>query len=480
MKVRLNSLFFLLAIIGLVSAWWALPSCTEKEQEEAIHLPNQSEQGIQHRLSSVYIPISYELQKLETLVNQKIKGTFLKKKIKVEERKAELYLEFTRTDRIRLKWNKQTLRYEVPMTVTGYFKKKTVGITIKNQKAIEARVIVTLASTLDFDENWQLKAQTELIHLEWKEEPQLNLAFISLNLRGTIENYLTKNDKDLLASLDKAIVEVLPLQKVVFKLWEDIQKPILINRQTKSVWLKSVATDMQAEFVPMGRDKIGLGVRLQSFVFAGTDTLEFIPSNGIPPLNKKVKLSSDSLDIYILASLKLEEINRFLNQTVLNKPMEYAGYSANLDSIVVYGSGEQLVVTTRIRGDINATLHMAGLPVYDPGTKAISIDQFDYQVLTKNVVMKMANNYFYEELLEYFRSYLNLPLEKEITALPEIISGGIDRSNVGQKIEVNFSQLTVQLIEHKITASEIQLLLRAQGAANMHLHQKAFAKKKSP
>jgi hypothetical protein len=455
-----------------------LVQCGDTASNEGTPAINQDEMGIVPRLSSLYIPITYDLASLEDLVNQKIKGKFLKKKVEVEERKAELNLEFTRTHRIRLRWDNQTLYYSVPLTIQGYFKKKTIGITLKNQKAIEAKVVVHLASHLDFDEEWKVLSTSRLVRLEWMEEPQLHVAFINLNLRGVIENYLAQNDKDLLSALDHTIREALPLQEVVYKLWQDIQKPVLINRKEQKVWLKSVATTMQAEFRPTLPQHIGLGVMLHSFVFAGIDTTDFIPSNGIPPNNVKESMQRDSLEVYILARLKLEEINSFLNERLHQKSLEYAGYKATISQVHVYGSENKLVVKAKIDGDVKADIFLSGIPHYHQATHTLGIKQFEYKVTTSQTVVHLVNEYFYQEVLAYFKEKLTHSLEAEVTSLPQIIHQGIRQGQLGQKIHVEFSPLTVEMAEHKITGSEVQFLLVGKGQAHMQLQKNLFTKKK--
>ena len=81
------------------------------------------------------IASAFSVEKLQEMVNAKIKGTFLRQWIKLNDKGDSLYIELEKRSNIKLTWDKRTLSYSFPLNVSAKFKKSVAGIKFKNETA---------------------------------------------------------------------------------------------------------------------------------------------------------------------------------------------------------------------------------------------------------------------------------------------------------------------------------------------------------
>ena len=62
--------------------------------------------------------------------------------------------------------------------------------------------------------------------------------------------------------------------------------------------------------------------------------------------------------------------------------------------------------------------------------------------------------------------------------MPTLITKGIEKGKIGRKIEVHFSGLDVDIKEYLVTRDNLQIILSAQGGADVQLQKGLFEKKK--
>lgn len=459
-------LYILLALL--------IQACSDSKTTFETPVSTNIDSTLTQPLSTLYVPITYEVRGIENLINQKLHGTFLKKKIEVEDRKAEFYLEITKTSRISIHWSAPRLYLRVPLKIAGSFTKKVIGLTLKNNDPVETEVILFMHSDLGFNPNWKLAPQTHLDSIQWITEPKLPVGFVEINLKNQLEKFIANNQEGLMLKLDEVLAELTNFDQTVQKLWTDIQKPIRINKKEKEVWLKILAKDMQAEFVRTPPSELSVIVRLKSYLFAGTDISRFVDMTTRIPSYRKSRIQNDSLDIYIHASVALREIQDFAHDHITGKTFEYGGYKVEIASVDLFGTDDKIIVSPKITGDVEAAIYLQGKPSFDQASKTLRIDTFNYQVETKNTLLSMTNNMLYQDIIDYLMPRLVMELNEELSMLPEIINNAIAHSNVGEKINLHFSALDVSLHNYYISQSDFQVILQVKGKADISLKDAVF------
>jgi hypothetical protein len=77
------------------------------------------------------------------------------------------------------------------------------------------------------------------------------------------------------------------------------------------------------------------------------------------------------------------------------------------------------------------------------------------------------------------QNQLSLEVQPYFDSLPKLITRGIERGRVGEKIDVTIASLKVKPVSYLITKNDLQIIFQATGHASIELEQKVFAGKKN-
>ncbi len=121
-------------------------------------------------LSTFNLPVSYSIRSLESFLNQKIQGDFLKTIIRPEgKEKLEIKVEMSKLKKITLERHGQVLVCKVPLQAVPTILHSGVNIITKGIKPVETEVLLELRTPASLDSKW----------LMWNpEEPRFRVATI--------------------------------------------------------------------------------------------------------------------------------------------------------------------------------------------------------------------------------------------------------------------------------------------------------------
>lgn len=452
-----------------------LVSCDRVKPEPPA--PTQSVEQLDLPLSTLVIPVQYHIDSLEATINQKIQGTFLRHWITVNDKGDSLYLEASRSGRIQIAWRRQTLYYAFPVHVSGKFIKRVAGLRVKNAEPVSTEMILHMATKISIAPDWNLKPSSQLQRIEWIKDPTLKIALLRINLRKKVEQAVTDRQDDLVRTLDVVLQEKLATRTVIAKLWDDIQKPIRVNKKEMQVWLKPEARDLRAKLTQDGK-LITLSVELNAYIRTVLEGDPMPPSNTkLPPFRPRLS-AYDSMHLFVLATIPFDRANELLNRELKDFKIESQGYTTTIKALELYGTDDGLAVMVRLKGDVSGNVYLQGLPAYDTAQHLFTVKDFRFTVDSENALLNSADWLLHDDAVSYISSKLRADPSPLIAQLPMVIEQAIERGKSGQKIDVAVNRLAVRPGKILVTRNNIQVILEARGAATIGLQKSVFAAKR--
>jgi len=431
-------------------------------------------------LSVINLPVQYRVSALQELLNEKIKGTFVKKWMAIGDKGDSIYLEVSRRREITLRREERTLIYAIPLRISGLAKAKVIGIKVKNETPVEAEIDLHLATSLHLDPMWNLIPETRIEKITWVKEPSIKVAFTKVNLRKPIENILNSKETQIVEKADSVIQHMLKTRQVVQKLWMDIQKPIRINKKGVQVWLKAHAENLSGHLEETESDLISLNFELTthtSIIYEG-DSVP--PSNPTLPNFKRSTSAGDSLNIYVHTLLRFEIINKFLNEELHDKPLAAKGFTTTIKHLNIYGTPTGIAIEIKVKGDVDGNLYVRGTPVYDTLDHTLKVVDFDFDIDSENSFVNSADWLLHTTVLDLIAEKLRVQVVPLAALLPNLIMSAVEKGKTGEKIDVIVDTLAVHPKAIVTTKDNIQLIVHASGRAKLGLEKKIFEKKKKP
>jgi hypothetical protein len=471
---EMKIIFYALWIIGVV--WMA--GC-ERVKPVAPPRTLSSEQVVLPK-SNLVFPIEYDFKKIEQLVNEKLIGTFVNQHLALNDRGDSLRLEISRTQKIRLTWRNKYIRGQFPLRIEGWASVKKAGITFKNSKPVSTDVVIHIESFTRIGRDWNLDFDTKITKIEWRSDPKLQVGPVWINLRKPIEKVVAEKKKELAAKLDQELKKVVPLQSVITNIWNQMQRPILINKKKMPVYLLFQPEDITANILATSKTNV-LEVRVATNGLLSTsfsDTTAFHPI--ALPAKKDTESTSDSLHLFLLARIPFQKINDVIAPEVVKKPLQYEGYEARTKSVEVYGiANNRLAVGADIRGDVKGTVYLTGGISYDTARQQLRVVDFGFDVSSEEMLVQSADWLLHDYAIDLFADKLQVDLGPLWQQLPALISGGIEKGRSGEKINLLIDSLAIRPGQFLVNQKEIQFVFEATGKARLQLEDAIFAKKGS-
>jgi hypothetical protein len=430
-------------------------------------------------VSELNVPVLYPVQDLEDMINDKLNAKIIEANMPISKGDDSLFLSISRFQPVKLTYDGvRGITFKLPVQIVGFVKSKVLGIKIKNKTPVEAKIIITMYSDLYMDKQWNIVTKTQLKSIEWVEEPKIKVAGIKFNLKPPIEKAIEKNKEKIIEKLDSSTGDILKVRQEVVKLWGDIQKPIRINKKIVSVWLKGEAENMNGILVQQSKDTLmieaGLYATLRTIFDSAASIKEIKP---LPDFQRK-EFAEPGLSAYVHAILPFEKLNSLINQVTDTMKFDFGSHSVKIKSSEIYGTPEGIAIRVTFHGDLNADLYLRGTIGFDSLQRKLIIDNFAFDINSEQSLLSTADWFVHDDILERVKPYLSLPVDKAFEAIPQLISKGIEKGKLGQKIDLHFADLKVNIYQHLVTKDNIQIIISAKGKADIRLKKELFNKKK--
>ncbi len=460
LKSKISFLLLVLIIAVYVS------SCNKIEPEG----PSQTllDSSLVVPVSTITIPVSYEVRNLEDLVNKKLEGVFFKKWLKLNSGGDSLFLELERTSRVQLSWANQALQIEFPIHVSGNFIKKFMGMSLKNQAPIEAEMVLHLTTDVEVNPDWSLNTNTKLEKIDWIKNPELKIAMVKLDIKEPIEDQLFANQETLLEELDKVLREEIKTRDEVAKIWNDIQKEIIINKEEPRIYMIAQGESLAAKF--LNDDPAYLTLLVQMKAFAETKEGESPPfvEKPLPTYSDQIN-NDDSVQIFVLAKLPFSRANELLRKELIDKKIAFNNVALHIKDLDIYATDQGLAVRLDVKGAVNGHLYLVGEPAFDEATSTFWVDKLEYDIQTENVIVNSMDGMFHDNFLEFISEYLTFDAAPLINDLPNMIETALDKGKSGEKIDIKISHMHARPYSILLTRNDIQVILETRASADLQL-----------
>jgi hypothetical protein len=431
--------------------------------------------------SELIFPVNFEVKELSELLNVAISGTFFKAPLTINERGDIVDLEIKRSAPLRISWQMPYLEMTVPLHLSGIGKIKMGKGVLSNKEAVESDLVLTLRSQIDISQDWKLKTKSTIQHIAWVNDPVVKIAFLKLNLRNKVDEAIHARETELLKNFDERVGEKIALKKAVEKIWQDIQKPIRVNKREVLVWLRSRCDSIAARLVDKGPQTISIQVACyaESQILFDSDTA-FATNATLPPYVRSDRGMEDHVELYIGARVPFKLLNKKLKERIGELQLSFRNYKVKIKKLEVYGTDSALAFKIKLVGDVKGDIYLKANVFFDPLTNYIGVNDVNYDVSTENALLQTADWIFHDSLPAIIERKLRIPLDSLTNKIPLVLGSGIEKSKVGQKLDANILINEISLYDMVITRSDIQLIARARAKATIQIDKAAFTGKVKP
>jgi len=378
------------------------------EKPKESYLPS----NLSPALSELPLQVELDVKKLETAINKKMTGVIFES-AKVADR--DLAVKVSKAQNFTFSINNNVIEYRVPLKVWTRFawQVKKFGLTVGDHYEATGSIALTYKTTISLDKNWKLVAKTASSGYQWLETPKLNVVGVTVPVTPIASFALSHCDKLISEQIDKTLAESIDLKKYVSQAWTQVQKPIHANA-ANDLWIRITPQDLNvAPFTTTG-NKLNLAIALYGQIesFMGAQPATNAPV-ALPPF-KFVNHPAQQFNLNVGADVTFDKISEMAKKELENKTFNEGGKVITIAGLSIYGSQGKAMFVADITGSYKGRVYFTGNLVYNPTKMAVEITEPDFDVKTKNTLVKSANWLMHGLILKKIAPYLTYPVKADI------------------------------------------------------------------
>ena len=462
MKIKRNIFWIITCFLFLLKACKSIEP--KKPEESYIDF----DQHITKNISTVNIPIEIDLNELEQIVNNEINNLIYEDESR--EHNTSFKIKVWKKSPITVNANGDLFETTVPLKIYAKiaYELNSFGINLSDTKETEFELDMHYITKLMLSPDWKLETETTANKFDWKKKPVIQFGKINIPLSSILSGLIENQQEIIAKEIDYQIQPNLHIKRYVADAWEIMQKPYKFSDDYDG-WLKLTPTKILLSRLH-GKGKkatIALGIQGYTETFIGQKPQAIIDSQ-LPDFTL-VDSVNNQFTISLNSQISHKQINRILQDNFLNQSFTYNDNKnkISITNIELFGSWENLVVETHIEGSINGKLYLKGKPVFSPVTESIYIENLDFDLDTKNKLVKTASWLTKSTLLDKMKEKLTFPLRDQLKHANKMIQHNLNKNEVAPGIVLNGNLKELSPSNIYITPESIIAIIQAKGNADL-------------
>lgn len=454
-----------------------LPACQETTTIKAT-APNQpvtAAPAFERKLSTITVPVSFQAASLENKLNQELNG-ILYKDDNLEG--DNLAITVSKTGRLGIRAEQNKIYFTVPLHIIakGRWQWEPCKICPKIDKSesTEFDVVVKTESLLSFTEDYKVKTVTTG-DFDWgATKPTLTIGPLQIGLARFVEPAMQNQMMRLSGMLDQEIQNRLNIRQYVQEAWLKLQQPIQLDK-TYNAWLTVTPQDIRISPLQAANGQLNLRIGFNSFIETVTNGKPQVKVN--PTLPKLITDNSltDNVQIGLIGEVPYAHATQLIKEQVTGKTytFENGKQQITVNNAEISGSGDKLVVMLDVNGQAKTGLFtkkivgkvfLKAIPYYDAATSSIRVREVDYDLKTKDQLLKTASWLAKGRFIHNLQEQINFPVKTQLEQARHLLQKSLDQSaRVNDNVILKGTIRSFTPDNIYLTPTSIKAVVNAQG-----------------
>jgi len=449
-------------VISLIVFFVALSCKTikiDKPKEEYVPMDYKP------KISIVNLPIDIDIKKIEISVNDKFKGLIY------EDNNLE-------DDNLQIKlWKSQNfsfnavgsqIQYKIPLKIWSKFgwKIEKFGFSVSDYYEATGEIALKYKTSVSVTKDWVIKTTTTSDGYEWIKKPSLSVGGITIPVTS-IANIALKSCSGLInTQIDKTVTQSVPLKKYVQDAWVGIQTPMNVNKDY-NVWLKIEPKELFCAPMSSANNHLNLSIGVKSIVesYIGHQP-EASVNNTLPNLGF-VKKSDDKFILNFSSDITFNQISEVARKELIGKEFSQGKKKVIINNLEVFGSEGKMMFVANLSGSVKGTVYFSGAPEYNKETSVIEIKNIDFEINTRNVLVKSANWLLHGTFLKMIEPNLKFPISDQVKDMKSTINNELKNYKVIDGILLNCNVSDIVIDDFWVVQGALKLIAHVEGKLNI-------------
>jgi hypothetical protein len=392
----------------------------------------------QKEASILNIPVRFDLAQLENTVNSEIEGLLFQNDLR--ENNSSLSLKVWKKSPIQVTAVEDHFSIIVPLKVWAKagLSFDNFGISFSDEKETNFELDLKFKTKINIDPDWNINTVTQSDGFDWVIKPVIHLGPVKMPLESLLSGII-EDQQDLMAQqLDHEMRPNLDIKSQVQEAWIMLQTPYLVSDEY-NVWLTVSPVEILMTPLSGSGSSSGFSFGIKAFTetFIGAE-----PEKNINPDLPEITIVdsiTSQFTIGLSGEIPTEEINRLLAENFQDQTFTFNNnkQQITITDLELYGSGNNLVIRAGLKGSINGDIYLKGTPAFSTVTQSLYLENLDFDLDTKNKLIKTASWLMHGKIVEEFTKVLTIPLGPQLAWASTMIDQNMNNVEIAPGIYLN-------------------------------------------
>lgn len=423
-------------------------------------------------ISTLNIPIEIPLSEIEHQINQQLGKVLFEDNSLDDNGGDNLMLKVTKRLPIGIEskgGNLFNIRVPVNIWAKAGYKVEKLGISVSKYEDTEFDIDLNFLTRINLNPDWKISTSTTPNGYKWISEPKVKIGFFEIPITGIIEKIMDRELPNVVKTVDGEIAKI-NLRPKVEPVWKSVQEPILMN-EAYQAWLR--VTPQSVMMTPIGTKgrnvRIGLGITALAETFLGNK-----PGNQpvvtLPALKIAEKME-EKFEVGLMTEIPYSQMRKIALDLAGGKTYEFNDGKQKITvlDIEIYGNGDDVVVGTTVSGALNGKVYVKGKPYYDATTTSIRVKDLDFDLDTKDRLVKTANWLAHGKFLKMMEPYFSVPVASQLDEARKMIKENLSGNAMNKAVKLNGSLSELKPGTIYVRPNGIQAIIYAKGRLDVQV-----------
>jgi hypothetical protein len=319
------------------------------------------------------------------------------------------------------------LKFTIPIKIWAQGRYEPCAICPEIEKQTVFDVEVYLRSKVEILKDYKFKINTVSDGFEWKSQPKISIGPITVPIARLLENVIDKQLQSITKEIDSNVNGLIDLRQNIESLWSIAQDPILLDDSSQT-WLKAEPKALLLAPITSNQSALSIILGLETYLetFTGNKP-SLLEKKPLPELRTATRAAQD-FTIQIRSELSFDAATEIAKKQLVGQEFYFKKKVVRIEDIQIYGKGDLAYVKLIMSGSLKGELFLSGIPTFNSQTNELSIEQLDYDLQSKNVLVKAGSWLLNGTLQKQLQQYMRYSFDKEISSIRDDLSSRIKKT----------------------------------------------------
>lgn len=429
---------------------------------------------IEKEHSTINLPIEIPISALENEINKQFDGLIYEDVSYDKPEKDDVMVRIWKTRNIKIIGYNEFLKFDTPVKIWASYRWQACDICPKIEKETNFEIVVSFTTKLKVNPDWKFETQTVPSGLVFESKPKLDFGLVSIPITSIVEPIVKEQLSEVTKEIDKEVAGNFDFSKEIDSVWRELHNPQLID-STYNVWLKMTPAEVFLSPIKGNNERVKIAVGFKGFfeIIIGNKP-QNTRYNKLPQIKTSDNQDKD-FNFFIESFIDFESASQIARRHLKDTILEItAGKSIKIDDISFIGLGNKVFTKVDLSKSINGSIFFIGTPAYDYSTNLIYFKDFDYDLRTKNALLKSANWLLHGALKSKIEKEFNYSLADDLKTIRSSVSNLLSNYEFDNLFTLNGKLEHLDIKEIIVEDNGLRVIINSKGKANIKIKSLSF------